>query len=188
MGNVQRQDIPVYQLKVILKGSNPPIWRRIHVRGDISLGRLHDVLQIVMGWTDTHLHQFIIGRSHYGVPDPDDLMEVKNERRYKLMQIAPREKMKFLYEYDFGDGWEHEILVEKILHPEQGAHYPVCLAGKRACPPEDVGGVFGYEDFLEAIRDPNNPEHDNMLEWVGGEFDPEAFDLDSINQVLGRIR
>ena len=95
---------------------------------------------------------------------------------------------KFVYEYDFGDSWEHELLVEKILPPEKGAHYPRCIKAKRACPPEDVGGVWGYDDFLEAIQDPDHPDHEDMLEWVGGEFDPEAVDLDEINETLRYFR
>lgn len=154
----------IYQIKVTLRGSKPPIWRRIQVPGDISLGKLHRILQIVMGWTDSHLHQFIVGRTYYGQPDPNygSDLEMRNESRVKLQQIAPGEKFKFIYEYDFGDSWEHELLIEKILPPETGVYYPRCLTGKRACPPEDCGGVWGYADFLDAIRDPNYP---NLLHY-----------------------
>jgi hypothetical protein len=180
----------VYQIKVTLRDSKPPIWRRIQVPGDVTLARLHRILQIVMGWTDYHLHQFIIGGAYFGQPHPDyeGFLEMHDERRVKLAQIAPGEKFKFVYEYDFGDGWEHELLVEKILPPEPDVDYPRCLKGKRACPPEDVGGVWGYDDFLEIIRTADHPEHDDMLEWVGGEFDPEAFDLDEINAELKAMR
>jgi len=106
----------------------------------------------------------------------------------KLKDVVSREKAKFIYEYDFGDGWEHELLVEKILPPTAGQRYPICLKGKRACPPEDVGGIWGYADFLEAIQDPNNPDHEDLLEWIGGSFDPEAFDLEEINRRLQKIR
>jgi hypothetical protein len=109
---------------------------------------------------------------------------MQDERKFKLNQIAPREKHKFIYEYDFGDSWEHVILVEKILSPEPGATYPECVKGRRARPPEDVGGIWGYADFLEAIRDPTHPEHESYVEWIGGEFDPEAFDLDEVNAAL----
>lgn len=178
----------IYQLKVTLYDSKPPIWRRIQVPADITLSRLHNILQVVMGWTDSHLHQFIVGEIYYGLPHPDWDFEVKDERRAKLYKIAPQEKAKFTYEYDFGDDWLHTILVEKILTPEEGRQYPVCIKGKRACPPEDCGGVWGYESFLEAIRDPNHPEHDEMLEWIGGSFDSEAFDLVAINQRLAQVR
>jgi hypothetical protein len=184
----------VYRLKVTLKGSKPPIWRRLEVPGDITLAKLHQILQVAMGWTDSHLHSFQIGETFYQEPDPDEfdpgfsLTETKNERKFKLQQVAFREKMKFLYEYDFGDGWEHEILVEKILPMTEERNYPVCLKGVRACPPEDIGGVWGYYDFLEIIKDTKHPEHENMMEWVGGHFGPEEFDLDEINKLLKKIR
>jgi hypothetical protein len=176
---------PVFQLKITLQKSKPPIWRRIQVRGNITLAKFHQILQTVMGWTDSHLHQFIVDGVYYGIHDPDwaDL-EIKSERRVKLGQIVTAVKDRFVYEYDFGDSWEHAIAVEKILPAEPGVHYPVCLAGKRACPPEDVGGVWGYAEFVEAIRQPKHPEHDAMLTWVGGSFDPEAFDLQAVNQAL----
>ncbi len=177
-----------YQLKITLRDSRPPIWRRVLVPGDFSLHKLHRVAQIAMGWTDSHLHQFLVGEICYGEPHPDDEIEMNDERRFTLNQIAPREKSKFVYEYDFGDSWEHEILVEKVLPPEPGVKYPLCVKGKRACPPEDVGGVWGYDTFLKAIRDPDHEEHDSYLEWIGGEFDPEAFDLDEINQELRRVK
>jgi hypothetical protein len=177
----------VYQIKVTLKHSKPPIWRRIQVQGDTKLSKLHLILQTAMGWWNAHLHQFIIGNTYYGEPHPDYGFEMRDERKVKLNQIAPREKSKFIYEYDFGDSWEHELLVEKILPPEEGVFYPRCIKGKRACPPEDIGGVWGYDDFLETIKDPNHPEHEDMLEWIGGEFDPEEFDLDEVNEALKLI-
>ena len=105
-----------------------------------------------------------------------------------MAQLVPGEKRKFSYEYDFGDSWEHEIIVEKILPPVVGVKYPVCIKGKRACPPEDVGGVWGYATFLEAMRDPHHKEHASYVEWIGGEFDSEAFNLDGINQALHRVK
>jgi hypothetical protein len=178
----------VYQLKITLKGSKPPIWRRVMVPGKFSLYRLHHVIQMVMGWTDDHLHQFIIDGEYYSIPSPDDWEPVIDERRYALNRIAPNEKRKFVYQYDFGDNWEHDILVEKILPPEKDSKYPVCLKGKRACPPEDIGGMWGYEDFLEAISDPGHEQHAFYLEWIGGEFDPEEFNLDVINQTLQGLK
>ena len=178
----------VYQLKITLRGSKPPIWRRVAVPGKFSLYKLHQVIQLAMGWEDSHLHQFIIDGEYYRISSPDDWEPVIDERRYALSRIAPHEKSKFVYEYDFGDSWEHIILVEKILPAETGVKYPVCLKGKRACPPEDVGGVWGYEAFLEAVSDPGHEEHDTYVEWMDGEFDPEAFDLDEINQALQRVK
>mgnify|MGYP001560037345 CR=1 FL=1 len=156
--------------------------------GNYSLYRLHQVIQLAIGWTDSHLHQFVIEGRHYSLPSPDDYEPVIDERRHKLSQIALEEKYKFVYEYDFGDGWEHEILVEKILAPETGVKYPVCIKGKRACPPEDVGGAWGYEAFLQAINDPQHEEHASFIEWVGPDFDAEAFDLEEINQELKRMK
>ena len=122
-----------------------------------------------MGWWDSHLHQFIIHGKIFGSPDPDfDFIEVTSERGTKLSGVISAEKDKFIYEYDFGDSWEYVILVEKILPPDPNISYPICLKGKRTCPPEDCGGIWGYNDFLEAIQDPDHPEHDDMLEWVGG--------------------
>ncbi len=180
----------VYRLKVTLKGSKPPIWRRLEVPGNITLAKLHQVLQVAMRWTDSHLHQFIIGQTYYGIPDPDfDYSgKTKNERNFKLQEVAPREKMKFLYEYDFGDSWEHEILVEKILPLTEERPYPVCLKGVKACPPEDIGGLWGYYDFLEIKEDPEHPEHEEMMEWMGDQFDPDQFNLEEVNKRLKKIK
>jgi hypothetical protein len=183
-------DAPIYQIKVTLEDSKPPIWRRLQVRSDITLADLHRIIQAAMGWWDYHLHQFIVGGTYFGEPHPDyyDYVDMHDERDATLRQIAPGEGFKFRYEYDFGDSWLHQVLVEKVLPPEAGQSYPVCVKGRRACPPEDVGGVWGYYGFLEAIQDPNHPEHENYLEWIGGEFDPEAFDLDEVNQALRTLR
>jgi hypothetical protein len=180
----------IYQLKITLEGSRPPIWRRIHVPGDLTLATLHSVIQEVMGWQDSHLHQFIVGKSYYGNPSMDEISElkIKDERKVRLDRALSRPMQKIVYEYDFGDGWYHEILLEEILEPQAGARYPVCIAGKRACPPEDVGGIGGYANFLAAINDPDHEEHDEYLEWAGGEFDPEEFNLDRVNAILRRIR
>ena len=175
---------PIYQLKVTLKGARPPIWRRIQVPSNVTLARLHRVIQVSMGWYNAHLHQFTISGVGYGEPSPDDWESVKDERRFRLSAVVRTEKTKFLYDYDFGDGWDHEILVEKILPNEAGLEQAICLKGARACPPEDVGGVWGYASFLETIGDPDHPEHDEMLEWVGGDFDPEAFDAEATTKAL----
>jgi hypothetical protein len=164
----------IYQIKVTLNDSRPPIWRRILVPDSISLHGLHTILQIVMGWTNSHLHQFIIDDEYYG----EDL---KNEKRYRLNQFVERKGIKFIYEYDFGDGWEHTVHVEAILPVEKGKQYPVCLEGKRACPLEDIGGVDGYDDLLKIFRDPKHPEHNDMLEEFGDDFDPEFFDMEDVN-------
>jgi hypothetical protein len=183
-----KHDVPVYQIKIALEDSKPPIWRRLLVHSDITLTQLHRIIQAAMGWAGYHLHQFIVGGTYYGVPHPDYGFDMRDEKRVKLSQIAPAEGSKFRYEYDFGDSWLHQVLVEKVLPPEPGQHYPVCIKGRRACPPEDVGGVWGYGGFLEAIQNPDHPEHEDYLEWIGGEFDPAAFDLDGVNAALRALR
>lgn len=174
----------VYQLKVTLEGIRPPIWRRIQVGSDISLAGLHEVLQVTMGWDNCHLYQFIMGRTSYGEPHPDYEgwgTEMHDAADTRLDDVLRREKGKITYEYDFGDSWYHGILLEKILPPDPSGQYPICLKGKRAGPPEDCGGTWGYMEFQEAIRDPEHEQHDELLEWAGGEFDPEELDLDLIN-------
>jgi Plasmid pRiA4b ORF-3-like protein len=188
MGQTPWSTTPVvYQIKVTLKGSRPPIWRRMQVINDTTLAQLHRLLQCVMGWEDAHLYQFVVSGIRYGDPRLLGELDAEDARTVPLATLGLCEKRKFLYEYDFGDSWEHELLVEKILPRDEGKRYPVCLTGKRACPPEDCGGIWGYASFLEAIRDPEHPEHDEMLEWVGGEFDPDVFDLDEVNRELQRL-
>lgn len=177
----------VYQLKITLRDVRPPIWRRVIASDVTTLDQLHWIIQISMGWTNSHLHQFIIDEEYYSEPmlELDDWEpEVKNEKRVRLSALGLEPKKKFIYEYDFGDSWRHEILVEKVLAPKAGARYPQCVAGKRACPPEDCGGVWGYERFLEVINDPDDPEHEETLEWAGGAFDPEAFSVEEANEAL----
>jgi hypothetical protein len=177
----------VYQFKVTLNNSDPPIWRRIQVR-DCTLGQLHEVLQIVMGWEDSHLHQFIVRGAYYGPHDPDDIdwdMEKHDEEEISISKIVKMgRRVRFSYEYDFGDSWEHEIVFEKTLEPEPKMKYPYCVEGKRACPPEDVGGVWGYADFLQAMADPKHKNHREMKEWIGGKFDSEKFSVDDVNKEL----
>lgn len=184
---LQSKTKSVYQLKITLKDFRPPIWRRVQVNSDITLGKLHQIIQASMGWTNSHLHGFSIGGVEYGQPLPELDLEIKNEQKIKLSKVVTGEKQKFFYTYDMGDSWEHEILVEKVLPHDPLVRYPVCITGKRACPPEDCGGVWGYADFLEAIQQPDHPEHESMLEWVGGAFDPDAFILSEVNQLLQQI-
>jgi hypothetical protein len=186
----RRQADLIWQLKVTLAGSKPPIWRRIQVPGSISLYKLHRILQIVMSWQDYHLYEFQVDETHYGDPDPDDDfygLEVKSARRARLSEVAPEPKAKLKYLYDFGDDWEHAIVVEKLVPREPEVRYPVCLKGVRATPPEDCGGVWGYAGFLEAISDPSHEEHQQLLDWIGGAWDPEKFDLADVNATLRRL-
>ena len=174
----------IYQLKVTLKHVKPAVWRRLQVPCEITMAKLHSVLQDALGWTNSHLHQFVIGERRIGMKGIDEFSDdLEDEKRIKLSRIA-FEKLCFIYEYDFGDGWEHEVLVEKVLPAVDGVRYPTCIAGKRACPPEDCGGVGGYERLLEIIADPKHEEHADMIEWLGRPFDPDAFDVIEVNDLI----
>ncbi|MGB9812177.1 MAG: plasmid pRiA4b ORF-3 family protein [Thermovenabulum sp.] len=182
----------ILQMKITLKDIKPPVWRRILVKDDITFYKLNTIIQYVMGWSGYHLYEFRIGDMVIGEKDDGwdlyDDYEFKNAKRFKLSNMNFEPKDKFLYIYDFGDNWEHSILVEKVLEPQEGIRYPLCIAGKRNCPPEDVGGPWGYQNFLEAIKNPRHPEHKLMLQWIGGSFDPEEFNIDKINQILKTVR
>jgi hypothetical protein len=177
---------PIYQIKVGLRGAKPPIWRRLEVPANIGLARLHRVIQAAFDWTDSHLHAFETPYGDFGVADPE--LGHRAESPVSLEQVAPAEKSKIRYTYDFGDNWEHEIVVEKILPREKKTSYPRCTGGRRAAPPEDCGGIYGYTDLLEVLADPDHPEHEAQLEWLGldspAEFNPAAFDVQNVNHNL----
>lgn len=181
----------VYQLKITLNDIRPPIWRRVQTK-DCTLSMLHDIIQAVMGWDDYHLHLFEIGEDRYGDPEQwpkefEDDSDTLNERKLKLSQITGQGIKKVGYEYDMGDSWDHTILIEKTIPAEPGVKYPRCIAGERACPPEDCGGGWSYGDFVDAIQNPKHERHEELLEWVGGEFDPEKFNLDAVNKELQEV-
>ncbi|MBI2323981.1 MAG: plasmid pRiA4b ORF-3 family protein [Chloroflexi bacterium] len=178
----------VFQLRVSLMGINPPIWRRVLVPQDVTLPQLHVILQIVMGWTNSHLHQFKVGDVVFAEPHQEHEPGPIDYRRITLNQIAPRRGSTCVYEYDFGDSWDHLIAVADEL-PVETVSFPVprCLEGERACPPEDCGGAYGYADLLRALRSPRHPEHDGSIEWLGPDFDPERFDLERVNDGLARF-
>ncbi len=179
----------IYQLKITLQGLRPPIWRRVLVADNTTLAKLNFIIQIAMGWTNSHLHDFTIHGKRYTEPHPDDWEPVLDERKYTLREVAPRARTKIVYQYDFGDSWNHDVVVEKTTLPSSRRRSIRCAwPGQHACPPEDVGGTWGYVEFLEAIRNPEHEEHESYLEWIGGEFDPEAFDLDAVNKELRRLR
>lgn len=183
-------DVGIYQLRIALRDARPPIWRRLLVPGNWSLGALHYVIQVAMGWTNSHLHQFVVGDDYISLY-PIDGVTTRNAGKVALAEVALKPKSKFAYDYDFGDNWQHDITVEKIVQPEDGARYPVCVDGKRACPPDDCGGVFGYENLLAIIRDPEHDEHEDMIAWLDEMrpgFDPDAFDVDEVNRRLKKIR
>lgn len=177
-----------HRLKVTIDGIRPPIWRRVLVPSDVTLARLHQVIQEMFGWWDYHLHEFEIAGTRYGIDDGEGWGDPPlDERRTKLAKVAPNGS-RFLYRYDFGDDWEHRIEVEDIVALEPNATYPRCVAGKRACPPEDVGGPWGYAELLRVIADPSDDEHESMVQWSGGSFDPDRCDLLVINAALNPIR
>jgi hypothetical protein len=176
----------IFQLKIQLREVRPPVWRRVLAPGEVDLGELHAVLQTAMGWSNSHLHEFEVDDERYGLPDPDWGEGVADESKVRLSRVA-REGSRLRYLYDFGDGWDHEVTVEKVLDPQPGTRYPCCVAGRGACPPEDVGGPPGYEEFLAAVGDPGHAEHEYFTEWAGGGFDPAAFDSDATDKALERF-
>ena len=185
-----------YQLRVALKGARPPIWRRFLVPPTMTLDSLHHVIQVVMGWHDGHLHMFIKGRQRFSLPNPwmDDWAPMGgprelDERRYRLNQLLKREKDWIDYEYDFGDGWTHRITLQKILPRDPRVRLPACVAGKRRCPPEDCGGIWGFYEKLRILEDPDDEEYEDIREWMGDDFDPEDFSVDEVNaQLWGMFR
>ena len=178
----------VYQFKITLKGTKPPIWRRIQVPETYTFWDLHVAIQDAMGWEDYHLHEFELVnpftgiKTRVGIPDEEfDLgREILPEWKQKIADWFSMENRSADYTYDFGDGWKHNVKLEKILPRDKNISYPTCLTGKRACPPEDCGGVWGYEDFLRIIKDPTHERHEEMLRWIGGEFDPEHFNIEEV--------
>lgn len=179
----------IHQLEIELLHVEPRVWRRVEVPSVVTLGRLHAVIQAAMGWTDSHLHMFAIDGVRYGTPDLDDELPMCDERRVRLCDVAPSAPAELTYTYDFGDGWRHRVRVDAVLPADASARSARCLAGERACPPEDVGGPPGYMSFLEAVLDPHHPEHREYVTWAGGPFDPERCDLRAINAALGgRLR
>ncbi|RLD59059.1 MAG: plasmid pRiA4b ORF-3 family protein [Bacteroidetes bacterium] len=177
--------VNVLQLKVSLQRIEPPIWRRLEVKDNISFYELHHVIQIAMGWWNAHLFEFSIDNYKIGITDGDMVAEGTLEsKEVKLSRLIDTEKKKFRYLYDFGDNWEHEIEVEKISPMVNGKSYPSCTGGERNCPPEDILGFPGYMNLLNVMKDKNNPEYHGMLEWLGEEFDPEYFDLKETNGEL----
>lgn len=173
----------VFQLKVTLRGIRPPIWRRLLVPASYTLARLHDAIQAAFGWEDCHLHAFIVYGEEYGPRDPEGGTEVRSER-VSLASLGLEAKDKFSYEYDFGDDWVHDITVEKALVSEETLPHPICVAGKRSCPPEDCGGTSGYEELLDAVADPTHPRHQEFKDWLDDDWDPEWFSVDYVNICL----
>jgi hypothetical protein len=166
---------------------NPVVWRRVLVPGAVRMAKLSEMLLAAMGWTNSHLHAFRVGDRLYGVCFDDYPEEEIDEKSVTVLQ-ALREERRFIYDYDFGDGWEHEVVIEELSWSYFGLKFAVCIDGQNACPPEDVRGPGGYLEFLDAISDPKHEEHASYLEWAGGSFDPAEFDLAATNAALQRVR
>ena len=178
--------MPTSRCKVTLRDARPAIWRRIDVPSDATLADVHHILQVAMGWTDSHLHQFEHAGVVYAPPNPEFDNGHVDERRITLAQLLRRPKQRLIYEYDFGDSWTHDLVLEEIV--DAPIHAARVTAGAGACPPEDVGGIGGYDRFLDILRHPSHPEHADMTAWIGGSFDPRAFDLDDTNARLARVK
>lgn len=180
---------PIYQIRVTLQDSeNPAIWRRLLVSPQITLERLHVILVAAMGWQDSHLHLFIISGAPYGEASPEWDLDVKDEKAVRLSDVLTVAGAAFEYEYDLGDGWRHDIALEEILEAQEGVRYPALVEGEGACPPEDVGGIGGYEHFRRVLADPDHDEHDHYVSWAGlasgADFDPARFDLATARRLL----
>ncbi len=178
----------IVQIKIKLLGvTKPPVWRRVQLRADTRLDQLHEILQAALGWENYHLHAFSFGEEEFGPRDPDLALDFADERKVTLGELTDI-GARFRYTYDFGDNWEHEILVEDLLDPDPDIHYPVLVAAKGACPPEDCGGRWGYADLKQVLADPSDEQHQEMLEWLGlengSEFDPNAAPSDTIDYEL----
>lgn len=174
--------VPAYRIKIVLRDVRHPVWRRVVLPGGWHLGKVHDAVQLSMGWSDCHLHEFESGGERWGRSDPHwGMADVRREETARLHELVHEVGDRLSYTYDFGDGWRHWLLVEELLAPQRSA---ACLAGKGACPPEDCGGPWGYQELLAAIADPEHPEHAERLEWAGGPLDPKAFNLAAADEIL----
>jgi yecA family protein len=176
----------MHRLKIQLTGVKPPVWRRVEIASDTKLPVVSRVLLMSMGWTDSHLHAFEVGRTRYGVRDPDFPDDTRSERSVTLAEIAPNPKDHFMFDYDFGDGWRHRVTVEAVTEATE-TDLPRCIAGARACPPEDCGGTYGYAELREVLADPTHDEHARMREWAPENFDPGVFDVAATNKALRRL-
>ncbi|HEY6871643.1 MAG TPA: plasmid pRiA4b ORF-3 family protein [Geobacteraceae bacterium] len=179
----------IYQLKITLLNIEPKIYRIVQVPSAITLRNLHKVIQKVMAWENCHLYQFVKGHVSYAPQSTEfSFSQGLSDRSVPLCDLLLKARNKLIYEYDFGDGWLHEVLLQKIIPAEEGVRYPVCIEGKFAAPPEDSGGPPGYCDLLEALGDPAHEGHEDAVSWLGDDFDPELFDLEQVNRQLRRIK
>jgi len=175
--------VNIFQLKIALNYITPPIWRQVLVKSNTKLFDLHKIIQTTIGWTNSHLHQFIFNNYFYCNFNYEDDWDDNRQIDYsdiKLDELISKEKQQIIYEYNFNDGWEYTIEIEKVLPLDKNKKYPICLDGARHCPPEDCGGTGGYDDLLDIIKNPKHEEYDSMMEWLGWDFDPEYFNRNEI--------
>jgi hypothetical protein len=189
------ENVPVYQVKIILQDTDPVVWRKILVRSDVNLGLFHAIVQLVMGWTNSHLHQYFIHDKIYSDPEFEIGAEfvgdtpALDEYSLTLAGIASGGQTEFGYEYDFGDSWRHTIIIERQNDESSGFQgLAMCIAGSRACPPDDCGGTGGFADLLQTIKNPKHEEYKSMMKWLGGKYDPELCDIAKINKCLQKIK
>ena len=182
-----KKQAQIWAIKLSLRGIKPEVWRRIELASTITLADLHQVIQTAMGWTNSHLHEFDLGDVRYGMTHvdgfDDGLDDMQDEAGVRLDTVC-QPGGGFIYNYDFGDGWEHVVVIEKAIAIESGTRYPRCTAGRNACPPEDCGGPWGYADMLKTLAGKRNAERAELIEWLGGEFDPRDFDLAQANRMM----
>jgi hypothetical protein len=175
----------IFQIKVTLLETDPVVWRRLLVPASMTLAKFHGVLQTAMGWTNSHLHCFEIGDRRIGMINlEEDADDLEDERRVRLLSLIRRKEDSLIYQYDYGDSWKHLVDVEAVMHPDERCAYPLCIGGERACPPEDCGGTYGYENLLRVLKSPKDEEYDSMLMWLGGYFDPAGFDANAVNMAF----
>jgi hypothetical protein len=174
----------ILELEISLKSSKPKIWRRVHVPATHTFHQLHEVIQHAMGWMGHHLYAFQLNRySSIGIPSADDWEEVQDSRKIKIGGYFQAPKDKIVYEYDFGDSWEHNVSLKKILAADPKITYPIVTAGAMACPPEDCGGIWSYQELIGLSNKPDSEEFQDFLELVGEDFDPTHFDLNEVNEM-----
>ncbi len=187
---LKKEPVRLYEIKITLMDVEPAIWRRVVVPRDITLGHLHAVIQVAMGWEDDHLHQFVIGRKRYerSMPDPFGTDEPPVDEDIVHLNGVAKPKAKFTYQYDFGDDWMHTIEIEREVESDSVKRKARCMAGEHACPPEDCGGPYGYAGMVEILSDPKHEQYGETVEWLGDEFEPLRFDLALTDRRLSSLK
>lgn len=183
----------IIELKIELEGAKPKIWRTFQVEADTTFSQLHKIIQKVMGWEDYHMYDFTVAKTNIidprGGSDFGTGRDVEKANKVKLSDFIEKKGQKFSYMYDMGDSWEHKLTVKNLFEVENDTNYPKVLEGERACPPEDCGGIWGYMELLEILKDPKHPEYEERIEdWLGEDFDPENFDVEEVNKKFRKTK